>query len=282
MRNSLPTRTILDTIMNWFPSLRSIKDGYLYYTIRTLFLPFLLKKSIRVPALRDDIEFYLSMFSQACENFASILSPYVDEIKWPLGKVYNGFVESVDAELYYCFVRRYIPHLIIEVGSGNSAWIAMEAINANGGGKLLAIDPSRTIRIPEKCVHLRHYVQEAPLSLFRELGTNDILFIDSSHTTSEATYHTEKILPLLREGVFIHYHDVMFPYDLYFRGDRRRFGEPDVVLGFLRKNRESYRIVTSAPYVCHANLGLVRSLVPSFRYDPYRRPRSLWIRKTGN
>ncbi len=49
-----------------------------------------------------------------------------------------------------------------------------------------------------------------------DLDDNDMLFIDSTHTVkpgSEVNKIILEVLPRLREGVWIHFHDILFPYD---------------------------------------------------------------------
>jgi hypothetical protein len=57
-------------------------------------------------------------------------------------------------------------------------------------------------------------VQAVPLSVFENLEAGDVLFIDSSHvakTGSDVNYLYFEVLPHLREGVFIHIHDIFLP-----------------------------------------------------------------------
>jgi hypothetical protein len=52
--------------------------------------------------------------------------------------------------------------------------------------------------------------------LFEELGAGDLLFIDSSHTVrpgSDVNYIVLEVLPRLRPGVIVHFHDIYLPYD---------------------------------------------------------------------
>jgi hypothetical protein len=58
-------------------------------------------------------------------------------------------------------------------------------------------------------------VQDAPLEIFEQLGENDILFIDSSHVAkigSDVAFIFLRILPRLKKGVLVHFHDIFFPY----------------------------------------------------------------------
>jgi hypothetical protein len=59
-------------------------------------------------------------------------------------------------------------------------------------------------------------VQDVPLTVFDQLEQGDILFIDSTHilkTGSDLHYELFHILPRLRPGVFIHFHDVFYPFE---------------------------------------------------------------------
>jgi hypothetical protein len=59
-------------------------------------------------------------------------------------------------------------------------------------------------------------VQGFDLERFRQLERNDILFIDSTHvlkTGSDVHYELFHILPVLRPGVLVHFHDCRWPFE---------------------------------------------------------------------
>ena len=59
-------------------------------------------------------------------------------------------------------------------------------------------------------------VQSVPLERFASLGLNDVLFIDSSHmlkTASDVHYIVTEVLPILSEGVYVHFHDIFWPFE---------------------------------------------------------------------
>ena len=59
-------------------------------------------------------------------------------------------------------------------------------------------------------------VQDVPLEVFLSLESGDLLFIDSSHVVkcgSDLHFIFFEILPRLKPGVFVHFHDVFFPFD---------------------------------------------------------------------
>lgn len=137
----------------------------------------------------------------------------------------NCFFETVDAEIAYSFVRHFKPARVVEVGTGFSTRILSAALHANLrrdglGGELVSIDPIPE-RLPETgfsnlVTVIPRRVQDVDLNLFRRLGKNDILFIDSSHvvaTGSDVVREYLEILPSLQPGVIVHVHDIFLPSD---------------------------------------------------------------------
>ena len=59
-------------------------------------------------------------------------------------------------------------------------------------------------------------VQKVSLSAFQELDGGDILFIDSTHvlkTGSDVNHILFNILPTLKSGVLINFHDIIYPFE---------------------------------------------------------------------
>lgn len=154
-----------------------------------------------------------------------------DELaSFPLERVYtddfyyrNGSFEGGDAEFYYSFIRDKKPKRIIEIGSGNSTLIALEAIkkntseNENNATEVLCIEPYPHPWLKRKAgIHiLDEKVENVSLDVFSKLEEGDILFIDSSHMVrpeGDVLYELLHILPHLASGVYIHIHDVFTPY----------------------------------------------------------------------
>jgi predicted O-methyltransferase YrrM len=156
-----------------------------------------------------------------------------------------------DAIVLYCMMRHVRPRRIVEIGSGYSS-CAMLDVNELFFENSIActfIEPypqllrdlikdsdHQRIRI------LAQKVQAADIEVFRELTASDILFIDSSHvvkTGSDVNYILFKILPLLREGVYIHFHDIFYPFEYppewVYEG--RAWNEAYVLRAFMQYNR---------------------------------------------
>lgn len=135
----------------------------------------------------------------------------------------NGFFESFDAEVLHSIIRESKPSLVIEVGSGFSTFVSANAcrLNAERDGtttELLAIEPYPKDIIAKGFPGLTRLVlkplEEVEIETFLRLKDGDILFIDSSHIAkigSDVNYLFQEILPRLRPGVLVHFHDIFLP-----------------------------------------------------------------------
>jgi hypothetical protein len=119
------------------------------------------------------------------------------------------------------------------------------------------------------------YVQDTPTDAFAALQDGDVLFIDSSHTASESAYHVAKIFPTLARGVFVHIHDIYYPYDIH-----PQWGEQLVVLDHLRTNPTGWSVIVSMPFAVFADQWFYRVEQPLTRgLLTWMVPGSLWLRR---
>ena len=131
----------------------------------------------------------------------------------------NDYFTSSDAEVAYALVQQLKPQHIIEVGSGNSTKLFREAItDGKLSTKLVSIDPSP--RTPIDLIAdriIKQSLEQVPVSFFNEtLSCDDILFIDSSHDIrigNDVLNLFLNIVPVLKNGVVIHIHDIFLPFD---------------------------------------------------------------------
>jgi hypothetical protein len=129
----------------------------------------------------------------------------------------NPFFGFADAAVAYAFVRERRPPVVVEVGSGNSSRVIRAALDRNGAGRLLSIDPEPRTAVAGVChEHRAEPVQKVPVEWFRDLPAGALLFIDSSHragTGSDVNHLFLEVLPSLRPGVLVHVHDIYLPDD---------------------------------------------------------------------
>lgn len=205
----------------------------------------------------------------------------------------NGAFESADGEILYCVIRYFKPRRIIEIGSGNSTYLAAQAILKNREedkyyeSELVAVEPypNDTLKagFPGLSRLLSCKVEELPLSTFGELKMNDILFIDSSHvlkTGGDLQYEYCEILPRLTNGVLVHIHDIFLPSEYpreWVLKENRFYTEQYLLQAFLTFN-SAFEVLWGGSYM---HLKYPEKLEAAFSsYDRNKVwPGSLWMRR---
>jgi hypothetical protein len=134
---------------------------------------------------------------------------------------HNGWFSYGDAIALYSMIRHLSPKRIIEVGSGFSSAVMLDTNDLffNNSIDCTFIEPN-----PERFKSMMgennklfiQKVQDVDIENFRALQENDILFIDSSHVSkigSDVNFIFSEVLPKLNKGVYIHFHDIFFPFE---------------------------------------------------------------------
>lgn len=134
----------------------------------------------------------------------------------------NGWFSKGCANALYYMLNSLHPRRIIEVGSGFSTAVMIDTNRhcMNNRMEITCIEPNPQrleglLRDTDSvCIH-KKVVQDIPVDFFEELQSGDILFIDSSHVSkfdSDVNYVFFEILPMIKEGVYIHFHDIFYPF----------------------------------------------------------------------
>lgn len=175
------------------------------------------------------------------------LATYRDELTRLEFDFNNDFFSGFDAAVYYSLIRHLKPQRVIEIGGGYSTHIATSALSANEKGSLTCIEPypeDRLAKADLKVELITKRVEQIDVDFFSCLETNDILFIDSSHTVkfgSDVCYEFLEILPRLAPGVWVHVHDIFFPHDYpaeWLINRRIALNEQYLLEAFLAFNRD--------------------------------------------
>ncbi|MGZ4881164.1 MAG: class I SAM-dependent methyltransferase [Halobacteriota archaeon] len=238
------------------------------------------------------------------ELLASFVSDYKNEYELfpreetPIVHQYyvnNGFFACVDAEMLYCMIRRFKPQRIIEVGSGLSTRLIVQSIqknedeDAHHNCRYAVIDPFPSTTVQEGFPGfsseqlLRQKAQHIPLSTFSTLSENDVLFIDSSHvlkTGSDVTYVYLEVLPRLRRGVIIHFHDIFLPAEYpkeWVCDSHVFFNEQYLLQAFLAFNN-SFEVLWAGRYMHLRHPAELEEAFSSYQPSAYW-PSSFWVRK---
>jgi predicted O-methyltransferase YrrM len=219
----------------------------------------------------------------------------------------NEYFSFSDATIYYLLLRHFQPRRVIEIGSGFSSACLLDTLEHHGiPSTCTFIDPdfSRLKNLlrqedfenPSR-IFLEKKVQEIEPDLFESLEANDFLFIDSTHiskTGSDVNHIVFEVLPSLKPGVIIHFHDFFpqFEYPDEWLLEGVHFNEQYMVRCFLQFNR-AFKIMLFMPYLEKFHRSIVEEklpicLRPHERYSfgekkgqlvPHILGQSLWLRR---
>jgi hypothetical protein len=193
------------------PSIEEIEDSYEYTVDQP---PYYMAQLFATEKFRQTMEQML--------KFSSEFSPPLDGDQKNCQSFFwnNGQFGHSDAMSYYCFIRMVRPSTIVEIGSGFSTLVALEAIEQNGIGGIHCIEPfprdfiKGNDRIALHAVKAQAIVPEFLNDVLRD---NDILFIDSTHTVktgSDCLHIYLRLFPEIRRNIFVHVHDVFLPFGM--------------------------------------------------------------------
>jgi hypothetical protein len=201
----------------------------------------------------------------------------------------QGWYAQADSICLYSMLRLLRPRRLVEIGSGFTSALMMDVNNRflerhtqltfvdpypDRLDLLLSRDDKRQVRI------IRERVQDAPANIFTELENGDFLFIDSSHISkvgSDVNFLFFEVLPNLPIGVFVHFHDVFWPFEYPAKwvAEGRSWNEAYLMRAFLTFN-DSFEIVFWVPFAALRWRDLITKRMPAYLIDTGA---SIWIRR---
>lgn len=182
-------------------------------TVRNEILSIELNTAIQLENLKEISKYY---------NLIPFKANKQDSLRYYFDNEYYSYSDGI---ILFLMINHLKPKRIIEVGSGFSSALMFDTnqLFFYSGIKLTFIEPEperlfsliqendrKDIRVVEK------RVQDINKEIFGQLEKNDILFIDSSHvskTGSDVNFILFEILPMLKSGVLIHFHDISYPFE---------------------------------------------------------------------
>lgn len=209
------------------------------------------------------------------------LDEYADEFAPPLeapaGKYcwQGSQVSYSDAMALYCTVRKVRPKHVVEIGSGSSSLITIEALAKNGTGSLTCIEPypaehlkkNSTLRL------LQTKAQDLTAEFLNdELADGDVLFIDSTHTVkhgSDCLHIYLTLLPAIRRNIYVHVHDVYLPFTFPMKKmiDKQIYWTEQYLLGAYLTSNPRTKMLYGSVYHRHTNLDALTKFMRG-RYKP--------------
>lgn len=176
----------------------------------------------------------------------------------------NKYYSYSDGIFLYSMIRHIKPKNIIEIGSGFSSCLILDTneLHFENNIRCTFIEPfpDRLLSLIktsdiERIKLIKKDIQNVDVETFGALSENDILLIDSTHISkvaSDVNYIIFEILPALNKGVFIHFHDIFFPFEYpkeWIIGGRS-WNEAYLLRAFLQYNN-SFKIIFFNSYLAH-------------------------------
>lgn len=202
----------------------------------------------------------------------------------------NNVFPVGDAATLRAVIGTIKPKRIVEIGSGFSSACMLDAMDQFGLGatELLCIEPYpdrlHDLLRPEDWKRIKLIeapVQSVDLAVFDTLGADDILFIDSSHVLkaySDVNFELFEILPRLKPGVLIHFHDIHYPFELppaWIFETRYSWNEVYALRAFLMYN-PAFKVLLFNNLFDRLYRPLIAETAPQMLYNPGG---SIWLRK---
>jgi predicted O-methyltransferase YrrM len=209
-------------------------------------------------------------------------SPFQDTKSEDLRYYYiNPSYSYTDALTLYSMLRKFKPRRIIEIGSGYSSCVMLDTAERflDDTVNFTFIEPypellhSLIKEQDKKHTILPVKLQDVDRDIFKSLGKNDILFVDSTHVSklgSDVNRIMFEILPILQQGVLIHFHDIFWPFEYPSDWIKKGFAwnEAYILRAFLEFN-DSFEILFFA------------SFLHNHHHDWFEENMPLWLKNSG-
>lgn len=169
----------------------------------------------------------------------------------------NNWFGPHDALVLHGLIRLLQPKQIVEVGCGWSSAVILDSISGRTRCTFIEPRPERLqklLRVGDLDANelRRESLQDSSFD-FSSLQQNDILFFDGSHVAkpdSDVNKIFFEILPCLAPGVWVHVHDIGYPFEMprnWVMGGRA-WNEVYVAHAFLQFN-SAYKIQYWSSYI---------------------------------
>ena len=203
----------------------------------------------------------------------------------------NDIYSWGDALVLAAMFDAHRPRRVIEIGSGFSSACMLDLADAMGLETAFTFvepyaDRLKSLLTPadaRRCTLHETPVQATDPQLYSALESGDILFIDSTHVSkagSDVNFELFEILPRLKRGVIVHFHDIFYPFeypDPWIFQARRSWNEIYILRAFLMFN-PAFEVLFFNDYFGRRHADHARRTLPRFLENAGG---GLWLRKTA-
>lgn len=243
----------------------------------------------RLPGVDLREQDQIRLFDKFREYYSELpFEPYkTDEMRYFFENTYYSYSDAI---FLYCMIRYTQPKNFVEVGSGYSSCAVLDTneLFFRNSIECTFIDPypERLLSLikeedKERIRIITDRIQDVNIEEFSALSEGDILLIDSTHVSkvgSDINYIFHEILPCLKEGVYIHFHDIFYPFE---------YPKEWVYAG--KAWNEAYLLRAFLQYNNHFEIVFFNTFLEFFYEDRFLREMplcmndkggSIWIKKT--
>jgi hypothetical protein len=186
----------------------------------------------------------------------------------------NPMFSFCDGITLFSIINHFKPHQIIEIGSGFSSALILDTVDKLKLDTITTFIEPYPLRLNQllsptdiaKNRVIIDFIQNVDSNIFENLRDGDLLFIDSSHilkTGSDLFFELFSILPKLKSGVIIHFHDIFYDFDypMNWVKSQKAYNESYFVKAFLMFNQQ-YEILLMNSLLQHEQRQWIENNMP--------------------
>ncbi|MEM8599966.1 MAG: class I SAM-dependent methyltransferase [Bacteroidota bacterium] len=181
-----------------------------------------------------------------------------------------------EADFLYAYVYTHQPAQIFQIGCGASTAICQLAAAAAGyTPEIICVEPFPTPFLSQEAeagrITLIHEkAQELDYAVIEGLREDVFFFVDSTHTlgpSGEVSRIILEMLPRLKKGAHVHFHDINFPYDYHRKilEDRLFFWHESVLLHAFLTYNSRFKVLASLSMLHYEARDDLKRLLPNYR-----------------
>ncbi|TAK31220.1 MAG: class I SAM-dependent methyltransferase [Saprospiraceae bacterium] len=179
-----------------------------------------LNRNIHGIAFNDEVQLGLLEKVRSCLPEAPWTFEKKEELLYHYDNIYYTWSDALSL---FGLMKSLRPKRIVEAGSGWSSAVMLDTNRLFFDSKIeltfIEPFPDRLLEVTGGGYSInlnQSTIQRAGLDVFKNLEAGDFLFIDTSHvskTGSDVNYILFEVLPVLKPGVYIHFHDIFYPFE---------------------------------------------------------------------
>ncbi|HEY9706483.1 MAG TPA: class I SAM-dependent methyltransferase [Allocoleopsis sp.] len=183
---------------------------------------------------------------------------------------------TVEADFLFAFVGTKKPKQIFQIGCGVSTAVCLLAAEYAGyTPEIICVEPYPTNYLLQEKTQgrinlIQQKVQLLDLKIIETLSNNVLFFVDSTHTLGpggEVSRIILEMLPRLKQGAYVHFHDIYFPYDYdrHILDSTSFFTHESVLLHAFLSYNSRFRVLASLSMLHYSSAKTLAEYLPNYQ-----------------